>query len=115
MKQIVEYLLSKTKRQHPQPNDKKKKELIDKLYNEFGKLYGNFERISTDGTFYETAANIDEIKHYIPSEIINLASSVTQGPGGEYVYEWNIDDIIKFYNYDYLKVYSLINDWFDYL
>ena len=111
---ISEYLLSKTKRQQPQSNDKAKKELVNKLYNEFGKQYGNFEKITTNGTFYETAENIDEIKHYIPSEIVDLAS-VTQGPGGEYMYEWNIDDIIKFYNYDYLKVYSLINDWFDYL
>ena len=111
MKPINEYLLSKNKKHI---DDVERKELVDKLYDEFGDL-GEFERIKDDGTFHCVAEEYEVEKNF-PHEIVELAKveKATQGMG-ETRYTWNIDDIIEFYNYDCKKVYSLIKDWFDYL
>lgn len=113
MRNIVEFLLSKN---NAKINDKKaKQELIDKIYDKF-KGYGEFERIKTDGTFYATVETEDELRLYWAPEIVKLANVEKQKQGnGEIIATWKIDDIIEFFNYNYDRVFSQINDWFDYL
>ena len=112
MKPILEYLLSKTNKQF---KDTERTELVNKLYKKFGH-YGEFDRIKDDGTFYTIIGDEDELRLNFPPEIAKLAKveKATQGMGETFA-TWNIDDIIEFYNYDYKKVFSMINDWFDYI
>ena len=112
MKTIVEFLLGNDKKTII---DQERKELVDKLYDEFGQ-YGEFERIKDDGTFHYVAETEDEARLNLPPEIFKMAKvkKATQGMG-EIIYTWNIDDIIEFFDHNYKRVFSQIKDWFDYL
>ena len=112
MKQIAEYLLSKTKKQS---STIEKKELVNKLYDEFGKHYGEFEKIKTEGIFI-SVEDENELKYHVPPEMIKIAKVEHSRQGnGEIICTWNIDDVLKIYDYDCEKVYKLIKELFYYL
>lgn len=115
MNNIYEYLLSK-KNPHPFDDKAERQKLVNKLYNEFGRYYGEFERIKENGTFHAVVGSEDELRLYWPPDIVKLAKVEKHHQGnGEIIATWNIDDIIYFFKHDYKRVYYQIKDWFDYL
>lgn len=108
---IVEYLLSKDNAKGA--NEKARQDLVDKLYDEIGESCTEFEKIKDDGTFSALLSEKDA-KSIFPEEIVKLAKIKPFGYSKK-IWTWKLDDVLEFYNYDYDKVYDLINDWFDYL
>lgn len=115
MRNIVEFLLSKNiAHDFHEENNEARKELIDKLCNNFYN-WGEFGNLKDNGTFTYTAETEDWAKMYISPDILKLAKKEAKYYNGnrELIYTWNIDDIIEFFDYNYNRVFNQIKDWYD--
>jgi len=95
-------------------------ELAKKLYQKFGRQYGEFENIKNDHKFHfcvmsDDTDELDYYKKIIPKEIFDTAEIEESNQGaGETFYYFKLDDIIVYYS----SVNDAFNDickWFSYL
>ena len=110
---IKEYLLSKKNKHAKTADEAKYNDLVQKLYNKFGKYHSGFKKLLTDGTFTYYAYTDNEIKETFPQEVIDLANVEPDKNGSGTYYKWNVLDILDLYDYDYAQVYELVCKWYN--
>ena len=112
MKQITEFLLDKAHAHVKSADEAEYNKFIMKLYHRLGYRHSGFKNLLKDGTFTYYTYDDNEIKKYVPQQIIDLATIENDKKGSGKFYKWNVIDILDHYDYDYEKAYNKILEWY---